>query len=260
VSLITARAVLLRAHPYSESSRVLRFLTDGHGVVGIMARGVRRSRSQSTAGLDTFAQGDLTFYMKETRELQTYKDFNVTHPRRGLGRDPRRLAGASVLAELVLRHTAEGDTTALFETVAGAMDRLAEVPADALVPRLLCEGWTLVDVLGFRPDFEHCISCGVRLEADDMSRMDLAQGGLRCPACLVGESGDGVGSGVGPRVGPGARAQLRALLLGEVPDRLDRPRAHLQLLSDFVTYHVAGSRPFDAFRVLAALLPDDRDA
>lgn len=257
MSLISVRAILLRSHPYSESSRVLRFLTDGGGLVGVMARGVRRSRGGSGSGLDTFAQGDLMYYMKETRELQTYKEFNVTHPRRGLGRDPRRMAGASVLAELVLRHTAEGETRSLFQTVADALDRLAEAGPDELVGRVLSEGWMLVDSLGFRPDLDHCVDCGSSLGDDEMSRMDLAQGGLLCPRCSGVGAGPGGGSGVGPRVGPGARAQLRALLEGQVPAELTRPGAHLQLLSDFVTYHLAGSRPLDAFRVLAALLPPD---
>jgi recombinational DNA repair protein (RecF pathway) len=38
MSLLTTPAVLLRAHPYSESSRILRFYTRASGVVGAIAR------------------------------------------------------------------------------------------------------------------------------------------------------------------------------------------------------------------------------
>jgi hypothetical protein len=58
-------------------------------------------------------------------------------------------------------------------------------------------------------------------------------------------------------VGPGARAQLRSLLDGGIPESLARPRAHLQLLSDFTTWHVTGGRPVDGFRIFAALAPAD---
>ena len=52
--------------------------------------------------------------------------------------------------------------------------------------------------------------------------------------------------------------QLRALIAGDaLPDALGRPRAHLQLLSDFITYHVSGTRPLDSFAFLAQMLPDD---
>ncbi len=250
MSLVQARAILLRSHPYSESSRVLRFLTDVGGVVGVMARGVRRVSARGQ-GLDMFAQGDLTYYMKETRELQTYKEFNVTHPRRGLGAHPARLAAAAVVAELVLRHTEQGEASALFDHVAAALDRLERAEGDAVVARLLAEGWALVAMLGFEPDLTECLRCGRAPDDDGLARLDLAQGALVCEACATGQGP----SGIGPRLGPRAREQLRALVAGRVPEPLERPAAHLQLLSDFATYHLAGTRPLDAFRVLAALLP-----
>jgi DNA repair protein RecO (recombination protein O) len=248
VSLITARAVLLRSHPYSESSRVLRFLTDRHGLVGVMAKGVRRPRS-AAEGLDLFAEGSLSYYHKDTRDLQTLNAFDVGKDRRGLGGDPRRLAAAAVVAELVLRHAGEADGGGLFDAVSGALDALACAGSDEVGGVLLREGWGLVSGLGYRPDPAMCVVCERVLAADELARMDFAQGGLRCAACS--------GSHAGPRVGPGARAQLAALLGGTVPDPLTRPRAHLQLLSDFVTYHLAGTRPLEAFRVLATLLPAD---
>lgn len=228
---------------------MLRFLTDVGGVVGVMARGVRRS-SGGGAGLDIFAEGDLTYYMKETRELQTYKEFGVINPRRGLGRDPTRFAAAAVLAELVLRHAEQGEAGVLFDRVSAALDRLETAAPSEVVGALLAEGWRLVATLGFHPDLGACVRCGVEVEDPDMVRLDLGQGAIVCERCTAGS-----GAGIGPRLGPRAREQLLALLAGDVPSALERPAAHLQLLSDFATYHLAGTRPLDAFRVFAALLP-----
>lgn len=247
MSLVDARAVLLRAHPYSESSRVLRFLTEARGLTGVMARGARRTGSTSTQGLDTFAEGDLTFYVKETRELQTLKHFTVTKPRRGIGRDPLRLAAASVIGEVVLRHAGAADTHALFGAVSRALDAVEEAERTHITEILLREGWGLVSSLGYQPVVEACVACGGAFGADDMGRFDFAQGGVLCPRC--------VGERVGPRVGPEARGQLAALLAGALPPKLRRPRAHLQLMSDFVTYHLADARPLETVRIFAALLP-----
>lgn len=250
MSLVRARAILLRSHPYSESSRVLRFLTDAGGVVGVMARGVRRP-SSGGSGLDIFAEGDLTYHMRETRELQTYKEFSVTHARRGLGADPARLAAAAVLAEFVLRHAEQGEAGALFECVSGALDRLERAESADVVGHLLAEGWRLIATLGFHPDLSHCARCGEPVGDEGIARLDLAQGAIMCDRCMP----EHVAAGVGPRLGPRARGQLRTLLTGNVPHDLERPGAHLQLLSDFATYHLGGTRPLGAFRVLAALLP-----
>ena len=79
-------------------------------------------------------------------------------------------------------------------------------------------------------------------------RFDFGAGGVRCTGCT--------GDLAGPRVGPGARAQLTALLEGrEGP--LTRPRAHLQLLDDFVTYPLAGGRPLRSVPFLAGVLPPE---
>ncbi|MBT8335676.1 MAG: DNA repair protein RecO [Gemmatimonadetes bacterium] len=247
MAVTTTDAVLLRAHAYGETSRVLRFLTRDRGIVGVMARGVRSTKRGH--GLATFASGQLTLYHKATRDLQTYKEFAVVSPRRGLGTDPLRLAAASVLADLVLRHGGDAEAGDLYDALAGALDRLEGTPPAAIAGVLLREGWGLVAELGYRPELDRCPLCGRELAHDEMGRFDFSQGGVRCADCATG--------GEGPRIGPGARLQVGALLAGAIPDDLERPRAHLQLLSDFITYHVAGSRPLDTFRILAALLPPE---
>ncbi len=250
MSVVTTPAVLLRSFPYSETSRVLRFYTEHLGLVGVMGKGVRKGGSRGGNGLESFAGGLLTVYVKPTRDLQTLRDFSPTHPRRGLAADVHRFAAAAVLAELVLRHAGEEAHPALFAALVLGLDRLEATSGGAVLPVLLAEGWRLVDVLGYRPEVAVCASCGAPL-GDAVARFDFEAGGVRCAGCAAG------GSTVGPRLGPGARAQLTALLDGRVPADLTHTGAHLRLLSDFVTYHVSGSRPLQAFGVLAALLPPD---
>lgn len=245
MTAVSTRGVLLRAHPFSETSRVLRFLTADHGVVGVMARGIRSS--SRGRGLDLFGEVALTLHMKPGRELQTLGEVSPVRPRRGLGGHPLRLACAGVLGELVLRHHGEAASHDVFQALGHGLDRLEVADPQFLPATLLAEGWGLVSALGFHPQVELCVVCGTPLGEEEIGRFDFQAGGVRCPRCIQGM--------VGPRVGPGARVQLRALLAGEVPDRLRRPRAHLQLLSDFITHHVSGTRPLEAFRVLAAFLP-----
>ncbi|MBW3534466.1 MAG: DNA repair protein RecO [Gemmatimonadetes bacterium] len=256
MSVVTTPAVLLRSFPYSETSRVLRFYTESLGIVGVMAKGVRRSGSKSGGGLDTFTGGALTLYVKSTRDLQTLRDFSPTRARRGLASDVHRFAAAAVLAELVLRHAGEESNPELFRALEGGLDRVEAAEAGRVPGVLLAEAWRTVAVLGYRPEVHACVACGSAV-GDAMARFDFAQGGVRCAPCAA------TAPAVGPRLGPGARAQLASLCDGVVPPDLDRPRAHLRLLSDFITYHVSGTRPLQAFAVLSALLPpgdDEADA
>lgn len=250
MSIERTRAILLRMHAYSESSRVLRFFTEAHGVVGVMARGIRKRAGGGAP--DLFAEVDLTFYMKPGRDLHTLKEAVTVRAHRGLGGDPLRLACAAVLAEIVLRHHGEGESVEIFGALVHGLDRLAGAAPDEALPALLVEGWGLVSALGFHPQVSVCVRCGSEPGADDMARFDFEAGGIRCPACLDGMTG--------PRVGPGARAQLEVLLAGGLPGDLTHVRAHLQLLSDFVTYHLSGGRPLDAFRFLQSFIPADPPA
>lgn len=246
MAVVSTPAIPLRRFPYGETSLILRFYSRDLGVVGVMAKGARKRSSRGSGIPETFTLGVLTVYVKETRGLQTMKDFAPEKPRRGMGRDVLRFAGASVLGDVVLRHAGEEASPALFARLDGALDRIGEAERARLLGRILAEGWGLVGALGYRPVLEVCVSCGEALEEDAMGRFDFGAGGIRCPRC----SGDGGG----PRVGTTARDQLRGLLDGRIVADLRRPRAHVRLLSDFVTYHVSGARPLDSFRVLLDLV------
>lgn len=246
MSLLTISAILLRSYPYSETSQILRFFSLELGLVGVLARGSRKAEGRRGGPLSSFATGALTLYFRENRELQTFKDFATTNPRRGLAAHPLRLAGASVLGEVVLQHSAEESHPALYGLLDRGLDAVAVCEPKYLVECLLLHLWALVVELGYAPLLEDCVHCGRPIGEEEMGRFDFAAGGLRCTACHT--------SGGGPRLGPVARAQLLGLVKGSPEGELLRPRAHLRLASDFVTYHISGGMPLRSMDVFSALL------
>lgn len=256
--IVSTRAILLRAHDYSETSRVLRYFTEDQGIVGVMARGIRRRSAKGGASSGLFDEVMLTLHVKPGRDLQTLRESSPLRSRSGLARSPLALSAAGVLGEIVLRHHGEAGSPELYDHLGHALDRLAETPTDRVPAVLLAEGWGLVTDLGFQPELFRCVRCGRSMElssgsggedepVDPMGRLDFEAGGMRCPDCSVGFAG--------PRVGPRGRAQLAELLDGSIPHPLDRPISHLRLFSDFVAVHVVGGRPLESFRVFSALLP-----
>ena len=238
---VTTRAILLRALPYSETSRVLRFYAYDLGLVGVMGRGVRRVASRGKGAMGTFSEGVAVLSIREGRSLQTLREFATEKTRLGLAGDLRRLAGASVAAELLLRHAAEEPFPELYNLFSAGLDRVeAATPAQA-DGEVLALVWQMVRLLGFGPELGACTNCSSPLQNADMGHFDLEAGGVRCPRCAADGS---------RRVGPRARAQLESLLNGEVPQDLRKPGAHLSLLDDFVTFHLLGGRRLGSFRFL----------
>lgn len=253
MSMLVTQAILLRAHPYSETSRIFRFLTAERGLIGVLSRGARRGDAKGRGAIDIFDEGELVLYFRETRDLQTFKDFSVTASRRALASDVTRFAGASILAEVVLRHAGEEEASRLYSVVRRGLDEIAAAPAEELLPRILSEGWQVVSTLGYAPQLDECVACGASLpgegereEADSMGRFDFSAGGVRCARCGA--------EGAGPRVGPTARRQLMEMVAGGTPSDFAAPAAHLRLFGDFVTYHVSDARPLKSLHFLSDII------
>ena len=247
--MITTAAILLRSFNYSETSKVLRFLTRDHGVMGVMAKGARKSHGRYGGSIETFVTGELTAYVRPTRDLQTLKAFAGTRPRRPLAGNVIRFAGASMLAEVVLEHSGEDPAPEIFDRMDRALDAVEVVDEISLPGTLLGEAWGLVAALGYQPVLDPCVRCERSLEDGEMGRFDFAGGGIRCADCADDEPG--------PRIGPNARRQLCELIEGNPSVQVSHVRAHLRLLADFVTYHLSGSRPLKTFQFLTDVLEQD---
>ena len=245
MSVVTTPAVLLRSFNYSETSRILRLYTLDLGLVGVMAKGIRKGGAQGRGGLETFSQGDLTLYIRPTRDLQTFKEFALRASGKGLGRDVLRFAAASLLAELVLVHAGSEPSPEVFGRLTAGLSRIEEVERNDVVAALLNEGWMLVAALGYQPQLDPCVHCGTSLLDSDLGRFDFGAGGVRCSSCAVEIAG--------PMIGPGARKQLGALIQGSTEAAITKPKAHLQLLHDFTVYHVSDSKALQSLRFLASV-------
>ena len=257
MSVVSTPAVLLRSFNYSETSRVLKLYTKDLGLISVMAKGIRRGGARGQASPDTFSRGELTAYIRPTRELQTFKEFAVEEAGGSLGRDVVRFAGASLLAEIVLLHAAPDPSPHVFERLRNGLRRIDAEPLASIVGAVLAEAWLLVIALGYEPQIEFCVRCGRALGATEVLRFDFSAGGMRCSDCVSDQSGPRaephLEPRLGPRLGPGARKQLAALLQGTAPEELGKPRAHLRLLHDFVIYHISGSKPLKTFRVFGSV-------
>ncbi|MEZ4422718.1 MAG: DNA repair protein RecO [Gemmatimonadota bacterium] len=248
MSAVLSRALVLRATPYGETSQIVRLLTERWGMVAVVARGARKSGGKGGAVLEPFGTGELALRYRDGRDLQTLHGFTLERARLGLVAPATRFAGASVLAELLLRAAPESPQMDLLRTVEEALDRLERVPADAVPGILLSALWQTVGALGYEPALDACVRCARPLDDAEVGRFDFGRGGVLCASC---------GSAApGPRVGPGARAELAAFLDGGAAGEVgtDHLVPHLRLLGDFITYHVAEGRPLRSLDLLLGLL------
>ncbi len=246
---LVMQALLLRSHPYSESSRILRFLTPHHGVVAAIGRGVRSRGSRGGDSLELFARGSLTLDHRPGRDLQGFRAFDVEDPHRALPLSLVRFGGASFLGELALRHGTEEGNPALFEGIDQALS-LLEVKNDAAAAALvIASGWRIMALLGYSPELDQCVVCGAPIPEGEVVRFDHGSGGVRGLECTPT-----TGPPPGPLVGPGTRNLLARMLKGDEPEGLPRVQVHLRLLHDFATWHMGQGRTMESFPFFAGRL------
>lgn len=234
MALVSARALVLQSFPYSETSKILRLYTREHGLRSVIAKGAQRPRSRYGGLLEPFTEGVALFYMKEGRDLHTLSGWDLLRSRQALGRDLTGFAGASLLAEIVLRVGTEEPHEALYEALAESFDALVGAE-EAARERIAVAGvWRVVSLLGFAPQTEMCVGCGRALEPEEPVRFDVEGGGAVCPACRR----------TGRVLDPVSRRELGELLAdgaGEGP--FADPSAHRALLRGYLNAQLAHGRP-----------------
>jgi DNA repair protein RecO (recombination protein O) len=244
MALLVTDAVVLHVFDYLESSRILRLATRDAGVVSVLAKGARRSRSRYGSALDLFAQGSAQMYVKPGRDLHTLSGFDVQRARAEIAADLGRFTGAAAIAELVLRFASEEGSPLLYEAVVDVLDVLAGAPAARAREAALAGAWRLVMELGFAPSLERCSRCHAAVERSGPVMFSHPAGGLVCVRCARLEP-------AGRVLPEGAREVLAAWIGGRETPGVDEAtgRAHQRLLREFLREHLADGRPLRAFEV-----------
>ena len=175
---------MLRTWRLGESDRIVNLLTERHGKVRAVVKGVRKTKSRFGARLEPMVHCSLLFY--EGRELDIVTQAEVVEFFRPVREDLSRLAKAASLLEATDQLCQERHANArLFAMLLGGLRALSAHDAPLLVPAFFLK---LLSTEGFHPLLDECASCGDRY---GLTAFDLAQGGVLCGSCSSG-SGDAV--------------------------------------------------------------------
>ncbi|MBV9774166.1 MAG: DNA repair protein RecO [Gemmatimonadetes bacterium] len=232
--LVSAHSLILQSFPYSETSKVLRLFTREMGLRSVIAKGAQRPKSRFGGILEPFTGGIAFFYLREGRDLHTLSGFDLLRSRQGLGRDLTGFAGASLVAELVLRYATEEPHEELFEALEESLDAILAAQGEGRERAAFLAAWRVVDLLGFAPRTDACVTCGRALDAEEPVRFDAAAGGAACRDCRHS----------GRILDPASRGELGSMLEGALPERpFADPSAQRALLRTYLNAQLAQERP-----------------
>jgi DNA repair protein RecO (recombination protein O) len=247
MSLITTPAVVLQTYRYSETSKVVRLATRELGVQSAIAKGALRPKSRFGAGLELLSEGVAQLYFRETRELHTLGAFDLVNLRRDLAGDVGRFAGATALAEVMLKMAPPAPLSLAYDTLTAALDTLEAASSPRVDAAAVRAMWRLVAVLGFEPSLTACARDGAPIEPAGEAPVpfSVADGGVLCARCAPTPDPRQPSTRLPP---PAYRDLLTLNDPGAEPPALDpsHAAAHRRLVARFVRYHLGEAGPLSA--------------
>jgi DNA repair protein RecO (recombination protein O) len=194
------QGVVLRTIKLGEADRIVSLMTQGHGKVRAVAKGVRRSGSRFGARLEPTSHVAIQCYAG--RELDVVTQVETIDAYRSLREDYASLTHAVSMLEAVDQVAQEKEAApALYRMLVGALRTLASTPSPVVTPGFF---WKLLSLEGYHPHLDGCVRCG----ADGpFPAFDLNDGGVLCGSC--GRLG-------GRRIAPEALGLLGRLVGGEL--------------------------------------------
>ncbi len=169
------QGIVLRTYKLGESDRIVSFITEHHGKVRAVAKGVRKTKSKFGARLEPTSHVALQLY--EGRDLHIVTQAESIDHFRGLRDDLDRLTRAVTMLEAVDQLSMEGQPNPqLYRMLLGALRALAAHDSALVVAAFF---WKLLALEGFEPMVDACATCG---RTDELVAFDLTEGGVLCSA------------------------------------------------------------------------------
>ena len=260
--MIKTRAIVLHRFPYSDSSFIVKVLTEESGIVSFIVKGGKKKESPFRGAVDPLAMSEVVFRQNPNTELQFIKEATLLDWHKDLRNDLLSLAKAQVITEMILRYAPQGvplqeeferleqslrefnetcggsASAANIATSAESLSTNSATPHTAHKSNIFAR-WLLdtCDMWGYNLDLETCSRCGKTI---DQPAADFfpETGGFICHACLGVET-------------PRARSEtLQGLWALRNGDKIEHPEFTENALLAYLRHHIGFLKEIHSIKFL----------
>jgi DNA repair protein RecO (recombination protein O) len=172
-------AVVTKKIKLGEADRILTLYTPDHGKIEAVAKGVRRPKSKMAGHLELLTYSQIR--LAHGRNLDIIIGSQTIDSFMSLKNDLWLTSLGLYAAELVNQFTAEHITNPpLFQLFVETLRRLSQAESTELILRYF--ELHLLDLVGYRPQLQECISCHIELQPV-VNAFCSSAGGILCPNC-----------------------------------------------------------------------------
>ena len=208
---------MLRTIKLGETDRIVTILSQGHGKIRAVAKGVRKPGSRFGARLEPMTHLAFQCYRGRS-ELDIVNQVETIDANRALREHYGCLTHAVSMLEATDQVAQDREPNpALYRMLVRALLTLAADPSPLVSGAFF---WKLLSLEGYHPMLDECVRCGAVEDPDDerggaeFVAFDLDEGGILCADC---------GRFAGKRISAEGLVQLRRILGGELRAALAEP-------------------------------------
>ena len=180
--LIKTRSIALHRFAYSDSSFIVKALTEESGIISFIVKGGKRKESPLKGALDPLSLSEVVFRQNPSTELQFIKEATIINWRKDMRDSLMNLAIAQVMAEIVLRYAPQGvplpDEFALLNEALSKLD--SPTASEFIFAQWLLD---ISDLWGYHLELGVCSRC-VRSLVEPAADFFPETGALLCRHCL----------------------------------------------------------------------------
>lgn len=171
--------VVLRTYKLGESDRIIVLLTEGHGKIRAVAKGVRKTHSKFGARLEPMSH--IRLLLHEGRELDIVNQVDSVDSLAPLVADLDHMTQGLAVLEVVDQMSLDREPNPhLYRMLVGVLRTISSSDSPLVVPAFF---WKLLAHEGVRPELDVCVRCG---ETEPLVSFDMNHGGVLCRGCRSG--------------------------------------------------------------------------
>lgn len=174
--------IIISEIDYKESSKIINIFSPTDGIIGILAKGTKKIKSNLSGVTSKLTYGNFHINYKENG-LSTLIEVDIIDRFKNIRRNIDLISYASYLLELssmVYKHDNDAE---IYNLLIASLKKIDEGYDYVVITSIL--ELKLLEYLGIKPVIDSCVSCGNKM---DIVTISSYRGGYLCKNCARGET------------------------------------------------------------------------
>jgi DNA repair protein RecO (recombination protein O) len=180
---IKTSAIVIKSIEWSDSSKIVTLYTKEIGLIKVIARGAKKTKSQYIGKLESLNLIEVIIYYSPKRELQPIGSLTLECSFQKIRSDLNKTAIAFSIMQLIstIFELESGDEI-FFVFLKELMFKLQKTRNPIIILWFFI--LKLISFLGFKPEFQKCTDCG-KIVNENMIKFSKKDGAVVCNTCIT---------------------------------------------------------------------------